>query len=149
LLADQRRFLDDFWACADVEVDGDPEVQQAVRFGLFHLLQAGARAERRPIAAKGLTGPGYDGHAFWDTETFVLPLLTYSRPEVAADALRWRASILPQATDRAARLGLAGGAFPWRTIGGAASSAYWPAGTAAFHVNADIADAARRASRPK
>ena len=43
------------------------------RFGLFHVLQAGARAENRAIPAKGLTGPGYDGHAFWDTETFVLP----------------------------------------------------------------------------
>lgn len=144
LVADQRRFLDEFWSCADVEVTGDIEVQQAVRFGLFHLLQAGARAEGRPIPAKGLTGPGYDGHAFWDTETFVLPVLTYTRPEVAGDALRWRQSILPQATERAAKLGLAGAAFPWRTIGGAGSSAYWPAGAAAFHINSDIADAALR-----
>jgi alpha,alpha-trehalose phosphorylase len=76
LLREQREYLDDFWAGADVEVDGDPEVQQAVRFGLFHVLQAGARGERRPISAKGLTGPGYDGHTFWDTESFVLPVLT-------------------------------------------------------------------------
>ena len=65
---------------ADVEVEGDAEIQQAVRFALFHVLQAGARAEQRPIAAKGLTGPGYDGHAFWDTEMFVLPVLTYTQP---------------------------------------------------------------------
>ncbi|MCU1656521.1 MAG: glycoside hydrolase family 65 central catalytic, partial [Pseudonocardiales bacterium] len=71
LLREQRDYLDDFWAGADVEVDGDPEVQQAVRFGLFHLLQAAARGERRPISSKGLTGPGYDGHTFWDTECFV------------------------------------------------------------------------------
>ena len=78
LLAEQRAYLDDFWEGADVEVDGDAEIQQAVRFGLFHILQAGARAEQRPIPAKGLTGTGYDGHTFWDTETFVLPVLTYT-----------------------------------------------------------------------
>jgi alpha,alpha-trehalose phosphorylase len=84
LCAEQRKYLDDFWDHSDVRVDGDPEIQQAVRFGLFHVLQAGARAEQRPIAAKGLTGPGYDGHAFWDTEMFVLPVLTYTPPAAVA-----------------------------------------------------------------
>jgi len=141
LLAEQRSYLDDFWDRADVEVDGDPELQQAVRFGLFHVLQSGARAEQRPIPAKGLTGPGYDGHAFWDTETFVLPVLTHTTPAAAADALRWRHGTLDKARDRAETLGLAGAAFPWRTINGDECSGYWPAGTASFHVNADIADA--------
>jgi alpha,alpha-trehalose phosphorylase len=141
LLADQRRFLDGFWDCADVELDGDAEIQQAVRFGLFHVLQAGARGENRPIPAKGLTGPGYDGHAFWDTETFVLPVLTLTVPDAAASVLRWRHDLLPAALDRAAQLGFAGAAFPWRTIHGGECSGYWPAGTAAFHINADIADA--------
>ncbi|MGW1725669.1 glycoside hydrolase family 65 protein [Streptomyces sp. NPDC002306] len=144
LLDEQRAYLDDFWARADVEVDGDEEIQQAVRFALFHVLQAGARAERRAIPAKGLTGSGYDGHAFWDTETFVLPLLTYTAPEAVAEALRWRHSTLPAARERATQLGLRGAAFPWRTIEGSEGSAYWPAGTAAFHVNADIAGAAVR-----
>ncbi len=144
LLAEQREYLDDFWDRADVEVDGDAEVQQAVRFALFHVLQAGARAERRAIPAKGLTGPGYDGHAFWDTETFVLQLLTLTTPDAAANALRWRRSTLPLATERAAQLGLKGAAFPWRTIAGQECSGYWPAGTAAFHINADIADAVIR-----
>ncbi len=144
LRASQRDYLDEFWDAADVEVDGDPALQQAIRFGLFHVLQAGARAERRAIAAKGLTGPGYDGHAFWDTEGFVLPLLTYTRPEAAADALRWRAATLDLACERAATLGLPGAAFPWRTIRGEECSGYWPAGTAGFHVNADIADAVER-----
>ncbi len=139
LLAEQRAYLDDFWARADVELEGDPEIQQAVRFALFHVLQAGARAERRPIPAKGLTGPGYDGHAFWDTEIFVLPLLTLTLPHAAADALRWRQSILGKAKGIAGELKLRGAAFPWRTIRGAESSGYWPAGTAAFHINADIA----------
>jgi alpha,alpha-trehalose phosphorylase len=144
LLADQRNYLDEFWDAADVEVDGDPVLQQAVRFGLFHALQAGARAERRAVPAKGLTGPGYDGHAFWDTEGFVLPLLTYTLPDAAADVLHWRRSILDQARQRAQTLGLAGAAFPWRTIHGEECSAYWPAGTAAMHINAVIAYAVER-----
>jgi alpha,alpha-trehalose phosphorylase len=142
LTTEQRVYLDDFWAAADVEVDGNSQLQQAVRFGLFHVLQAGARAERRGIAAKGLTGPGYDGHTFWDTETFVLPVLSHTVPDAAADALRWRQQILPLALERARQLNLAGAAFPWRTIRGQECSGYWPAGTAAFHINADIADAA-------
>ncbi len=141
MLAEQRQFLDQFWEGADVEVDGDVEIQQAVRFGLFHILQAGARTENRPIAAKGLTGTGYDGHIFWDTETFVLPVLTYTWPGCAADALRWRFQIMDLAKDHAAELGLEGAAFPWRTIRGQECSGYWPAGTAAFHINADIAAA--------
>jgi alpha,alpha-trehalose phosphorylase len=144
LLAGQRAYLDDFWDRADVELDGDAELQQAVRFALFHALQAGARGERRAIAAKGLTGPGYNGHAFWDTETFVLPLLTYTIPDAAGDALRWRHATLDLARERAKQLGLAGAAFPWRTIAGEECSSYWPAGTAAFHVGADIADAVGR-----
>ncbi|HEX6856962.1 MAG TPA: glycosyl hydrolase family 65 protein [Streptosporangiaceae bacterium] len=144
LLAEQRGYLDDFWDRADVQIDGDTEVQQAVRFGLFHVLQAGARAENRAIPAKGLTGPGYDGHAFWDTETFVLGALALTVPSAAAAALRWRHSTLPLALDRARQLGLQGAAFPWRTIAGQECSAYWPAGTAAFHINADIADATIR-----
>jgi alpha,alpha-trehalose phosphorylase len=141
LLADQRAYLDDFWDRADVEIDGDSELQLAVRFGLFHALQAGARAEQRAIAAKGLTGPGYDGHAFWDTEIFVLPVLTYTAPHAARDALRWRYLTLKLAQERATSLGLKGAAFAWRTISGQECSGYWPAGTAAFHINADIADA--------
>ncbi|MEV7690878.1 glycoside hydrolase family 65 protein [Streptomyces bungoensis] len=144
LLDDQRAHLDDFWARADVEVDGDEEIQQAVRFALFHVLQAGARAEQRAIPAKGLTGSGYDGHAFWDTEMFVLPVLTHTAPGAVAEALRWRYNTLDEARERAAQLGLGGAAFPWRTIAGPEGSAYWPAGTAAFHVNADIADAVVR-----
>ncbi|MFC7545214.1 glycoside hydrolase family 65 protein [Plantactinospora sp. GCM10030261] len=144
LLAEQREFLDTFWDASDVRVEGDSEVQQAVRFGLFHVLQAGARAELRPIGSKGLTGPGYDGHTFWDTETFVLPVLTYTQPDAVASALRWRHATLDLAQDRARTLGLRGAAFPWRTIRGQECSAYWPAGTAGFHIGADIADAVRR-----
>jgi alpha,alpha-trehalose phosphorylase len=144
LLAAQRAYLDDFWDRADVVLEGDADLQQAVRFALFHVLQAGARAERRAIPAKGLTGPGYNGHSFWDSETFVLPVLTYTVPHGARDALRWRHATLPLARERARQLGFSGAAFPWRTIAGQECSSYWPAGTAAFHIAADIADAVAR-----
>jgi alpha,alpha-trehalose phosphorylase len=144
-LADaQKKYLAEFWARADVEVKGDPEVQQAIRFAMFHVLQSAARAEQRAIPAKGLTGPGYDGHTFWDTETFVLPMLTYTVPGAAADILRWRSQILDMARKRAIDLGFKGAAFPWRTIHGEECSGYWPASTAAFHINADIADGVLR-----
>ncbi|WP_431679841.1 glycoside hydrolase family 65 protein [Kitasatospora sp. KL5] len=144
LVAEQKGFLAEFWGGSDIEVEGDVELQQAVRFALFHVLQAGARSEERAIPAKGLTGPGYDGHSFWDTETFVLPVLTYCLPSAVDQALRWRHTTLPLARERATTLGLAGAVFPWRTIRGEECSGYWPAGTAAFHIGADIAAAVVR-----
>ncbi|HEX3765662.1 MAG TPA: glycosyl hydrolase family 65 protein [Kofleriaceae bacterium] len=144
LMQEQRQYLDEFWGRADLEIEGDSELQQAIRFALFHVLSASARAERRGIPSKGLTGSGYDGHSFWDMDTYVVPVLTYTTPLAAADALRWRHSILPAAEARAQALGHAGAAFPWRTIHGEEGSGYWPAGTASFHINADIADAVVR-----
>jgi alpha,alpha-trehalose phosphorylase len=144
LCAGQQEYLEDVWERADVELAGDPALQQAVRFALFHVVQAGARAERRGIPAKGLTGGGYDGHSFWDMETYTLPVLTYVAPDAARDALSWRHATMDVAEQRARELGLPGAAFPWRTIRGQECSGYWPAGTAAFHINADIADAVRR-----
>jgi alpha,alpha-trehalose phosphorylase len=144
LCAGQREYLDDFWDGADVEIDGDDALQQAVRFAIFQVLQSGARAEGRGIPAKGLTGRGYDGHTFWDMESYLLPVLSYTMARGARDALEWRHSILPLAKVRAGQLGLHGAAFPWRTIRGEECSGYCPAGTAGFHVNADVADAVRR-----
>lgn len=144
LVERQEEFLGEFWENGDVTVEGDDEIQQAVRFALFHILQASARGERRAIPAKGLTGSGYDGHAFWDTETFVLPVLTYTWPHAARDALYWRHATLDIARERAQQLNLNGAAFPWRTIAGRECSGYWPASTAAFHVSADVADAVLR-----
>ncbi len=144
LAQSQEEILTEFWDRGDVEIDGDPEIQQALRFAQFQLLQASARAEGKPIAAKGLTGPGYDGHAFWDTEGFVLLPLTQIAPDSVRDALLWRHSTLDAARARAEQLGLRGAAFPWRTIHGEECSGYWPAGAAAFHVNAGIAIAVSR-----
>jgi alpha,alpha-trehalose phosphorylase len=140
----QRAYLDDFWGRADVALDGDPALQQAIRFALFAVLQSAARAEGRAIPAKGLTGSGYDGHSFWDMESYTLPALTYVAPAAARDALSWRHSTLDLARARSTELALSGAAFPWRTISGRECSGYWPAGTAGMHINADIADATRR-----
>lgn len=141
LAAGQRARLDDHWLCADVEVEGSPRLQQAMRFALFQVFQAAVRLEGRSIAGKGLTGAGYEGHTFWDFEAFVLPLLTATQPEAAEQALRWRHATLDHARERARLLRFGGATFAWRTIDGRESSGYWPASTAALHVNADIAAA--------
>ncbi|MFS0853419.1 glycoside hydrolase family 65 protein [Microbacterium sp. 179-I 3D4 NHS] len=141
IAAAQRARLDDFWECFDVEVDGIPRLQQAVRFAQFQIFQASARAELRSVPSKGLTGSGYEGHTFWDFEAFVLPVLTSTAPDAAEQALRWRHATLPQARERARTLHLEGATFPWRTIDGRESSGYWPASTAAFHINAAVAGA--------
>jgi alpha,alpha-trehalose phosphorylase len=144
LRREQREYLDDMWDRADIELEGDPALQQAIRFALFHVVQAAARAEGRAIPAKGLTGRGYDGHSFWDMDTYTVPVLIYVAPNAARDALGWRHATMDLAAARARELGLEGVTFPWRTIRGKECSGYWPAGTAAFHINADIADAVRR-----
>ncbi|MDQ4049413.1 MAG: family 65 glycosyl hydrolase, partial [Actinomycetota bacterium] len=114
----QRAYLDGTWRHADVELDGDPPLQQAVRFGIFQVVQSAVRAEQRAIPAKGLTGRGYDGHTFWDAEMYSLPVLTYIAPDAARDALRWRHATSDLARARAKELALEGAAFPWRTIRG-------------------------------
>ena len=140
LAAEQRAWLDDAWSRADVEV-GDPALQQAIRWSLFQAMQGSARADGAGIGAKGVTGPGYDGHYFWDMETYVLPFLTYTAPPAARAALSYRLTTLPLAIERAAELHLAGALFPWRTINGREASAYYEAGTAQYHIDADIAHA--------
>ncbi len=136
--AEQRQWLDRFWADSDVRVDGHPAIQQAVRWNLFQLAQASGRVEQSGIAAKGVSGTGYEGHYFWDTETYVLPFLTYTSPQVARGALRFRYLMLPSALRRAKDLSHVGALFPWRTINGEEASAYYAAGTAQYHINADI-----------
>jgi len=144
LAAEQREALDAFWARADIRVDGDDAVQQSLRFGLLQLYQSVGRDGAWSIAAKGLSGPGYDGHLFWDAELYVLPALLVSHPELARGMLLHRIRGLDAARARAAELGHAGALYPWRTIAGEEASAYFPAGTAQIHINADIAYALER-----
>jgi alpha,alpha-trehalose phosphorylase len=153
LLASQERYMDDFWRRSDVRVSdireertkrSTVEIQQAIRFNLFHILQASARAEDAGVPAKGLTGQAYEGHYFWDTEIYVLPFLIYTSPRIAKNLLIFRYKMLPQARARARQLGHRGAMFPWRTISGEEASAYYAAGTAQYHINADIMYALRK-----
>jgi alpha,alpha-trehalose phosphorylase len=147
LLNSQRAHLDRFWDRADVRVEAGPEstrLQQAIRWNLFQLAQATWRAEGAGVPAKGLTGRGYEGHYFWDTEVYVVPFLSYTQPHIARNLLRFRHSMLPAARKRARELSHRGAMFPWRTIDGREASAYYEAGTAQYHLNADIAFAMRR-----
>jgi alpha,alpha-trehalose phosphorylase len=140
LAAGQAAWLADFWNRADVGIDGDDALQQGVRFNQFHLLQSAGRDGRTNIAAKGVTGEGYEGHYFWDTEIYVFPFLLFSKPEIARALLQYRYATLPKARERARQMAHARGAlYPWRTIAGEECSAYFPAGTAQYHINADVA----------
>ncbi|WP_411720635.1 glycoside hydrolase family 65 protein [Mycetocola sp.] len=136
--AKQREWLADFWARSDVEIPGHDDLQQAVRWNLFQLAQASARADGLGVPAKGVTGNGYNGHYFWDTEIYVIPFLAYTSPLWARNALRVREHMLPAARQRARKLNEAGALFPWRTINGEEASAHYAAGTAQYHINADV-----------
>src|SRR6516225_492066 len=152
LLSSQEQHMDDFWRRSDVQVRdvseertkrSTVEIQQAIRFNLFHILQASGRAEDTGVSAKGLTGQAYVGHYFWATETYLLPFLIYTSPRIAKNLLTFRYKMLPQARARARQLGHRGAMFPWRTISGEEASAYYAAGTAQYHINSDIMYALR------
>jgi alpha,alpha-trehalose phosphorylase len=147
LLDSQRVQLARFWNRADVRVAAQEDavrLQQAIRWNLFQVAQATWRAEGAGVPAKGLTGPAYEGHYFWDTEMYVLPMLSYTSPRIARNLLRFRHSMLPKARERARDLSQRGALFPWRTIDGDEASANYQSGTAQYHINADIAYAIRR-----
>lgn len=139
--ARQRRFLQDQWDVSDVMVGGadNASLRVRVRFGLFTLLQATARLKRTGVPAKGLSGAGYDGHYFWDSEVYMLPFLNHTFPSAAKEMLGYRYLTLDTARTRAKEMAEEGALFPWRSITGPESSAYYPAGTAQYHINADIA----------
>lgn len=141
---EQKDFLDEFWDKAEVKIEGDKAAEEALEFNLFHLLQSAGRNGKTSIAAKGLTSEGYEGHYFWDTESYVCPVFTYTAPKIAKSLLEYRFSILDTAKIRAKIMSLDGALFPWRTISGEEAGAYYPAGTAQYHINADIVFALER-----
>ena len=153
LAESQQQYMDDFWRRSDVQVQNlrtgrvrrtTVEVQQAIRFNLFHILQASARADNAGVPAKGLTGSAYEGQYFWDTEIYVLPFLIYTSPRIARNLLLFRYRMLDKARERARELSHRGALYPWRTINGEEASAYYAAGTAQYHINADIMYALRK-----
>jgi len=140
LRLEQEQYLANFWQQADVQIAGDDALQQGIHFNQFHLLQSVGRDGKTNISAKGVTGEGYEGHYFWDTEIYIFPFFLYSKPEIARKLLEYRYAGLPKARERARQMSHATGAlYPWRTIAGDECSAYFPAGTAQYHINADIA----------
>ncbi len=145
--AEQAEYLEDFWDRSDVQIGGNTTVQQAVRWSLFHIIQAAARSDGLGIPAKGLTGSAYEGHYFWDTEIYVLPFLTYTQPRVARNLLQFRHRLLDHARARAVEVGERGALFPWRTITGEEASAYYEAGTAQYHIDSDISYAVDKYAR--
>ena len=147
LASAQREHLDRFWSRTDVRVGHRTltgRMQQAIRWNLFQVAQATWRAEGAGVPAKGLTGQAYEGHYFWDTEVYLVPMLAYTQPRIARNLLRFRHSMLARARERASELDQRGALFPWRTINGEEASAYYEAGTAQYHINADIAHAIQR-----
>ncbi len=145
--------MEDFWHRSNVRVRDNREdrikrstveIQQAIHFNFFHILQASARADGCGVPAKGLTGQAYEGHYFWDIEIYLMPFLTYTSPRIAKNLLNFRYRMLDKARERARHLGHRGAMFPWRTINGEEASAYYAAGTAQYHINADIMYALRK-----
>ncbi len=139
ILYEQQEYLEEYWNKSDIIIEGDDSLQQGVRFNQYHLLQSVGRDGKTSIAAKGLTGEGYEGHYFWDTEIYVLPFFLYIVPDISKKLLEYRYNILETARKRAREMSHEKGAlYPWRTISGEECSSYYPAGTAQYHINADI-----------
>jgi len=144
-LQTHKNLMAEFWQDSDVEIAGNDQHQLAIRLNMLHLTMSAGKDGHRNIAAKGLTGPGYDGHYFWDSEIYIIPYFIYTQPKVARSLLTYRYNGLAQAKIRAKEMGHDQGAlFPWRTIGGEECSSYFPAGTAQYHINAAIAYAVRQ-----
>ena len=133
-----------FWQDADLGIDGDTSLDQALHFNLFHVRQSTPADGRQALAAKGLTGQGYEGHVFWDTEVFALPVLQMTAPSLVRASLDWRARTLDPARAHAREMNHPIGAlYPWRTIAGEEGSGYFPSGSAQYHINAAVAFALR------
>jgi trehalose/maltose hydrolase-like predicted phosphorylase len=115
LLAEHRAAWAGRWETADVVVDGDAELTRAVRFALFHLMASVADDGEATVGARGVAGPGYRGHVFWDADVFVLPFLAATYPPAARAMLEYRLRRLPAAQAAARALKRAGARFPWES----------------------------------
>lgn len=140
LLVEQAVWFSDFWSASAVSIPHQPEAELAIRYALAELVMAVGRDGKSSVGAKGQTGEGYEGHVFWDADLYVLPVFAFTQPAIARAMLEWRISGLDAARDNARAMGQTTGAlYPWRTIGGHECSSYFPAGSAQYHINADIA----------
>jgi len=136
----QKIYLDDFWNRSNLEIDGNKKMNLAIKYNLFQLLQSIGKDEYCSIAAKGLSGEGYEGHYFWDSEIYIFPFFLLTNPQIARNLLEYRYNILDSARENARILGHSRGAlYPWRTIAGEECSGYFLSGSAQYHINSDIA----------
>lgn len=104
------------WKRADIAIAGDPDTERALRFNVYHLMTMANESEDAcGIGAKGLSGEGYRGHSFWDTEIFTLPYFVYMFPKVAKNLLLYRYNRLPAAREIAKTNGYEGAMFPWES----------------------------------
>lgn len=115
LLTEHRRAWARRWEDADIEVDGDGDLQQAIRFALFHLMASVPDCGEAAVGARGLSGTSYRGHVFWDADTFVLPFLAATHPAAARAMLEYRIRRMPAALEAARDAGRAGARFPWES----------------------------------
>lgn len=139
-LQKQKEYLTGFWENAQLEIQGDEETSLAVCYNMYQLIQSVTKDTHGNISAKGLSGEGYEGHYFWDTEMYLQPFFILTAPKLAANLIRYRYTILDYARENARDMGHKKGAlYPWRTIMGKECSGYFPSGTAAYHINGDIA----------
>lgn len=140
LLEEQNNYFNDFWEDARIEIDSDLNLEESVNYGTYALLQSLGTNGTTSIAAKGLSGSGYEGHYFWDTEMYIFPLFLHIRPDLAKSILQFRINTLEKARENREMFGYKTGAlYPWRTISGTESSAFFEAGSAQHHINSDIA----------
>ena len=140
LYRQQKEYLSEFWKYANMEIDEDDESNLAIAFNMYQLLQSCGSDGKCGIAAKGLSGEGYEGHYFWDTDIYILPFFILTNPALARGLLNYRYSTLDAARENAKLVGHQKGAlYPWRTIHGKECSGYFPSGTAQYHITGDIA----------
>jgi len=136
----QAAYLDKFWNNCDIGITGDHELTEALHYNMYQLLQSAGKDSRSSIAAKGLSGEGYEGHYFWDTEMYIMPFFLLNDPDTAVKLLRYRYHTLEHAKENARILGhKKGAAYSWRTIMGRECSGYFPSGSAQYHISGDIA----------
>ncbi|MDF2800360.1 MAG: treP [Anaerocolumna sp.] len=136
----QKEYLKNFWDNCYLEIKGDDDLTKAVNYNMYQLVQSVGKDEYCNIAAKGLSGEGYEGHYFWDTEMYIQPYFNLIDPSITKKLIGFRYSTLEKARDNAKILGHKRGVlYPWRTIMGVECSGYFPSGTAAYHINGDIA----------
>lgn len=136
----QADYLSDYWHNCLVEIQGDDSLNNAIHFNLYQLIQSVGKDQYSNIAPKGLSGDGYEGHYFWDSEMFIHPFFTITNPAISKTLIEYRYATLEMARKNAMIMGHKKGAlYPWRTIMGSECSGFFPAGSAQYHINGDVA----------